>query len=517
MKATRSEIKLLPRCVRSALAGIALMALLLAREARGFSLIGPYTAWMLPSLNYQQPDDIGGPMNLNEEYRWNVPVVTYGFDQSFLDYFGSNGVVAVEQAIQTVNGLPRAANLVLSDFPLSSEQVNFQAQADGLIDLKSETLALLLEHLGLAQPVRNIFDLAPLAPPNETDRGILERNFDPENLAPSYYVNQTLYTSNGSPGFPVLPTNDVVEILVDPVAFANHPVAERSLGPGGFYTGLTRDDAGGLRYLLSETNVNFESLPARTRAQVRSAWRPGVEKISFARHPLDRRGKFKSITLPWIDTYLVNGARKQQLAKRTIRQPDFLFSAADIGSNSPSMFSYLRTGTTNWINCAAANGNATNAGPGIICPPVKITFHQLGPLAVTGDSYPPQVINRSWASFDGSPNTPATYPSGLPAATFSIRLRAHDPAISLSLDPNAFPFLAVNATFHLDVPLGGPAALQISTNQTDWTSLCTVTNTGGVTDWYYSGHIIGMISGPGPMAVTITNAVFFRAVPQPAD
>ena len=33
--------------------------------------------------------------NLGEEYRWNSPVVTYSYDESLLNYFGSNGVVAV--------------------------------------------------------------------------------------------------------------------------------------------------------------------------------------------------------------------------------------------------------------------------------------------------------------------------------------------------------------------------------------------------------------------------------------
>ena len=30
--------------------------------------------------------------NLAEEYRWNSPVLTYSYDESFLNYFGSNGV-----------------------------------------------------------------------------------------------------------------------------------------------------------------------------------------------------------------------------------------------------------------------------------------------------------------------------------------------------------------------------------------------------------------------------------------
>ena len=41
----------------------------------------------------------GKIVELNEEYRWNVPIVTYSFDQSFVDYFGQAGVQAVQEAI----------------------------------------------------------------------------------------------------------------------------------------------------------------------------------------------------------------------------------------------------------------------------------------------------------------------------------------------------------------------------------------------------------------------------------
>ena len=63
-----------------------------ATGARAFSLIGPYASWMDEAKSFRQQGlDIGGPMNLDEGYRWNVPVLTYGFDASFLEYFGSNG------------------------------------------------------------------------------------------------------------------------------------------------------------------------------------------------------------------------------------------------------------------------------------------------------------------------------------------------------------------------------------------------------------------------------------------
>lgn len=58
--------------------------------------------------------NIGGPMALGEEYRWNMPIITYGFDKSFLDYFGRPGVDAVEAAIQVINDLPPASGNLLT-------------------------------------------------------------------------------------------------------------------------------------------------------------------------------------------------------------------------------------------------------------------------------------------------------------------------------------------------------------------------------------------------------------------
>ena len=54
--------------------------------ARAFSPLGPYASWMDEAKSFRQTAlDIGGPMNFGEGYRWNVPVVTYGFDSSFLE------------------------------------------------------------------------------------------------------------------------------------------------------------------------------------------------------------------------------------------------------------------------------------------------------------------------------------------------------------------------------------------------------------------------------------------------
>src|SRR5947207_2094457 len=107
--------------------------------------------------SYRQYSDIGGPMNLGEGYRWNVPIVTYGFDKSFLEFFGSNGVIAVESAVSVLNNLPPASQIYLMAYSTEVQHVNFLAAAQNLLDLKSETLFLLLQHLGLAEPQRFAF------------------------------------------------------------------------------------------------------------------------------------------------------------------------------------------------------------------------------------------------------------------------------------------------------------------------------------------------------------------------
>ena len=105
--------------------------------------------------------DIGTPKNIGEGFRWNTPVVYYTFDAKFYGYFGSNGVTAVEQAIGILNAVPPLSTLSadLSEYPLRAKRMNYLAATLGLLDLKSETLALLVEELGLAQPERYVWTL----------------------------------------------------------------------------------------------------------------------------------------------------------------------------------------------------------------------------------------------------------------------------------------------------------------------------------------------------------------------
>ena len=130
--------------LRFALAFCAVLFFMLsARPLEAFSLLGPLADWMQVTNGFRKPGDVGGPMVIGEEYRWNVPVVTYAFDQSFLNFFGSNGVAAVESAIAILNSLPPASQINPGNYPSVAIGENFKAEAEGLRDLKSQTLSKL--------------------------------------------------------------------------------------------------------------------------------------------------------------------------------------------------------------------------------------------------------------------------------------------------------------------------------------------------------------------------------------
>src|SRR5207249_5080603 len=228
--------------------------------ARAFSLLGPYAPWMDEAKSFRQPGrDIGGPMNIDEGYRWNAPVLTYGFDASFLEYFGSNGVAAVESAIDVFNNLPPVSQLDPANYPTQVIRVNFQAASQGLIDLKSVTMFLLLEHLGLAEPERFTFCLRNSV---HTTGGfqdtIIQRNFDPVTLLPSSNINDTAFV-NSVWHSEDSSRADAIESAADPSQPDNSAVADGISDPGQFFVGLSRDDVGGLRHLYSTNAVKYES------------------------------------------------------------------------------------------------------------------------------------------------------------------------------------------------------------------------------------------------------------------
>lgn len=250
------------------------------RCASGFALLGPLNSeeYQDPVIGYELPGDIGTPKNLGEEYRRNTPVVYYSIDANFLDYFGSNGLVAIDQAVSVMNSLSNVSSYSpgLWEWPLEAKRVNYQAEALTLFDLKSFTMNLLVEQMGLAEPERYVWTLhdrlvGPGGCPNDVSYLVIKRNFDPitsglDQVQPSSYVNGTLYSYVIVEICTAPPDTlaEAVEFPVDPLA--NTFTAIASLPPlsGDFFTGLTRDDVGGLRYLLRTNNFNIEAAGADT-------------------------------------------------------------------------------------------------------------------------------------------------------------------------------------------------------------------------------------------------------------
>lgn len=237
-----------------------------------FSLLGPVagnaaiSSWQTTANGYLLTGDIGGVMNRGEGYRWNVPVVTYAFDSSFLDYFGNTGAAQVQSAMTIFNSLTNFSLMStnLNEYPLLTTRVNFRAQALGLIDLKSTTLRAIVEEFGLTEAERYVFTLRnrtvqTLNNVTYTNYLVIQRNFDPVNTQPSAFVNGTLYTYQlrefSSPNYA-----DAVELRADKADFAPTSVSYSAPPVGHYFTGLTRDDIGGLRYLYSTNNVAGERL-----------------------------------------------------------------------------------------------------------------------------------------------------------------------------------------------------------------------------------------------------------------
>jgi hypothetical protein len=269
--------------------------------AFGFSLIGPFNEpFEVVDLgfNVSGREDAGAPKNLGEEYRHNTPVLYYAYDANFLDYFGAAGTVSVDQAFAVFNNLTNvsAYSPDLSEIPLEGTRNNVRAQTLSLMDLKSATMSLIIENLGLADPIRYMWNLHDrYLPPggkgcpitSDYTYTLVMRNFDATlgnsltQYKTSSYVNGELYAYGiwdycGTPpaGSGLAPA-EAIEIPVDtdyetrlPVASGTgwaifssvvEPVASYGIGAGYFYTGLTRDDVGGLRYLLQANNMNVES------------------------------------------------------------------------------------------------------------------------------------------------------------------------------------------------------------------------------------------------------------------
>lgn len=476
---------------------LAVLTLMAGGSVHGFTLMGDFEDWQVPEIGYNLTyisTDIGAPKNLGEEYRYSTPVLTYGFDASWLDYFGLQGISAVDAAFEEFNRLPPVSTWSdqLTEFPLTSTRINHSARFLQLVDVKSQTMGIILEQLGLGSPERFTFALRSRVVINDVDYyTVIRRNFDPITFLPSPFVNGTLYTYRARPiiwrgetvGY------DAQELAVD----ASEPnltvvgasgvartapdlidprVEERADLHGVFFTGLTRDDAGGIRYLFSPNNRNFELPPAgsgpRTTNGIvitaggtggggQSPWTPvsavvageaapgpvdptqtdpgladptapvagtqfiegsvrrGVDKLAFVRVDMDPLlGTFaRPFIVRYTETVQQAGITRNQTVERILTRPDMLFAANDLGVTdvgTPTFYSR----TINHVNNAAISGIIGQAagGPGNLDIPVNITFSRVGPYNLntrfTAEEF--SVEGSVWGSFNGTTNSPVVFP-----------------------------------------------------------------------------------------------------------
>ena len=265
------------------------------QSAHAFALLGPGAgggqdgdAWQTPEIGYGYPGSfqIGQPKNIGEEYRWNKPVLYYACDANFVQYFGSNGVAAVDAAFTLLNnaftnnptgvsnGLDGYSS-GLTELPLEAKEINYTAQALNLRDVKSIVMRSMAEELGLADAEQYVWTLrlrqqitpGPTCPDN-MNYLVVQRNFDPVTFTPSSYVNGTLFSYViAETCKPPNPLALALPFTVDPLADTATPIAGVNWPDvGQYFTGLTYDDVGGLRYLLTTNNLNTESPGSGTSA-----------------------------------------------------------------------------------------------------------------------------------------------------------------------------------------------------------------------------------------------------------
>lgn len=463
-----------------------MLVMVVVQQGLAFTLWGPQeTAWQTTALSYMTRyfyapvpspyssppatpgnvpyTELGGPKYITQGSRLNVAVITYGCDASFLSYYGTDGVKAVDAAFAILNKLPKAsdASANLTEFITDgNEQINYTARALSMLDLKSVILQIMIEHMGLLGET-HVFDL--LGQGGSCGAAYYQvgvRNFDPITWNPSTYVNGTEYTwdivDDCGTGTAIA---DALERAVgEPgggLSINTSAVAtQEALQLGGFYLGITRDDFGGLRYLYSKNTYHIESLPTDCKVgtpSTGSAWAPvttnssaatgnsgspwvpvstnsntytntfgggvlgGVEKILFVKVQADSLigytwpTNISTFSIPLLSNYTV----MQLPVMRSNVGPDILITASNLLNTPAAGEDQPYTRTVSFL--APPTGSSTINE--VILPTNYVVINNVGPVYVNEDTgflsgsafylYP----YFQFGSFNGTTNPPITYPS----------------------------------------------------------------------------------------------------------
>ncbi|MBC8325180.1 MAG: hypothetical protein H8E27_06100, partial [Verrucomicrobia subdivision 3 bacterium] len=180
-------------------------------SSRGFVMIGPMLAPEVSAgaTDFNITDDLGGPKELKHFFRWNNPYLTYTFDQSFVRYFGLEGMDAVHDAFRVVNdffvpadgsyngvsSIDFARDGYLSNY--NTTWLNTTAQNAQIIDIKSLALGMLVNHLGVGNPHRYAFTVRGIstnATATQWSFNVRLKNFDPVTWQPTDVINGVQYS-----------------------------------------------------------------------------------------------------------------------------------------------------------------------------------------------------------------------------------------------------------------------------------------------------------------------------------
>ena len=393
-------------------------------SVNAFSLLGPFASWQSSAIGYDlniAGVETGGPMAAGEEYRVNIPVVTYAYDATFLNYFGNKGVAALEEAFAILNSVPSADSINLAAYPLQAKgPKNFTAAGLNLLDIKSFTLGIMLGQLGVGNPERYTWCLRDRTtlPGGQINYLVIQRNLDPVFHTPTNAVNGTIYTYTVFDPITINNTTyaDAVERPVDPLADdfttlagIENPDPMRSFGlsSGEYFTGLTRDDAAALKYIYRSSNYNIEDVIGginlstnpvnrspftpigltntfQTNTLTGLALRPGIGHVQFQRIHFDSIvGTTLSYTNDYVDRFITNNVIDSQRLERVLTVPDITIVADDLGTLqfSAPLFATRSVASASWIDHSADNTIAATglAGPGVAVPNVLLGFNKLVP------------------------------------------------------------------------------------------------------------------------------------------
>jgi hypothetical protein len=441
-----------------------LLGLAAAQHAGAFTLWGPLEAWQTADLDYGLRfyyqnitvdsglgyDENGGPKDFGEGSRLTTPILTYAFDATFLEYFGSQGVAAVDSAMKLLNGLPSASSANLANFLTDgNQQVNYTAQALDMLDLKSTVMWLMVEHMGLLGET-HVYDLQYRS---HYDNAVCDynyftvnRSYDPVTYDPTTYVNGHLYGFFIWDGCGIgVNVGDAIETINDtpiPATAFTAVATPQGLQLGGYYLGLTRDDMGGLAFLYKKNNYALLPLDSNTVASpFNSSWQDinttnpitgisnfvgvlgGAEKITFVKVAYDSLlgTNFNPITYNYSLPYVTNYKVGQLKVTRTVTVPDILFTAADLVQNGDPLPNDVPLNRTNSFIASGYVSPGGGVVPSAISPSLLIVLNNVGPVfwnespvsfgGVDSQNYLEYPV-FNWGTFDGSTNPPILYPNG---------------------------------------------------------------------------------------------------------